>query len=211
MSAYATLISDAQRFCAELKENNTKAWFADHKARYEAELKRPALMLLDEVAAELAKDYETPFTTKLFRIHRDVRFSKDKSPYNAHLHMLWSQTGRADGPGWFFGISPDYVRIGWGWMVFSKDQLTTWRQAIDGPYGAGIDKAIMAMGMEPNAPELKRVPTPHDKDHPLAHHLRRKSLVVWSNLGAGAALKQELISGFAQVKPLYAELDDLMS
>jgi hypothetical protein len=95
-------------------------------------------------------------------------------------------------------------------MGFSKDQLSTWRHAIDGPYGAGIEAAIKATGMEPAEPELKRVPAPHDKDHPLATHLRRKSLAVWSDVTDTGDVRTSLLDIFARIRPLYEELDDLM-
>jgi uncharacterized protein (TIGR02453 family) len=68
---------------------------------------------------------------KVFRIHRDVRFSKDKTPYNTHLHMMWSRGGEAKAPAWFFGAAPDYLTFGMGVMGLEKDTLTRYRQMID--------------------------------------------------------------------------------
>jgi uncharacterized protein (DUF2461 family) len=72
-----------------------------------------------------------PHVPKVFRIHRDVRFSKDKTPYNTHLHLLWSRRRGGERPAWFFGASPDYLTFGMGVMGLEKDTLTRFRQMID--------------------------------------------------------------------------------
>ncbi|MDJ0628100.1 MAG: TIGR02453 family protein [Rhodobacter sp.] len=208
MSDPAALVADARAFLGALARNNSRDWFQAHRADYDAKLKEPAQRLLADLAERLGRTTGEPMTTKLFRIHRDVRFSKDKTPYNTHLHMLWQQSSHRDGPGWFYGIGLDYLRTGWGWMSFTPAQLSTWRDAVDGPYGAGIDAAIAACGMEIGGPELKRVPAPHAKDHPLAEHLRRKSLVLWSDPPDGAA--GSLMAEFARIEPLRKALSGLL-
>lgn len=75
----ANLIEDAQSFLAELAQNNTRDWFAEHKIRYAMRLKRPAELLVAQVARWL-EDREGQIRGKLFRPQRDVRFSKDKTP-----------------------------------------------------------------------------------------------------------------------------------
>lgn len=114
---FATLISDSRAFLNALADNNTKDWFNDNKPTYEAQLRAPALALLDTMAASLEKQSGQVPSTKLFRPHRDVRFSKDKTPYHLHLHMLWSTPP----VGYFFGIGRDYLSVGGGIMGFDKD------------------------------------------------------------------------------------------
>lgn len=175
---FADLIPDARAFLAGLAQNNSRDWFTAHKEEYEATLKHPALLLLDQLAAQLKAQGEQTVTTKLFRPHRDVRFSKDKTPYNSHLHMLW-QVGQA---ALFFGVAPDYVTFGGGVMAFDKNQLTNWRAAVDSDTGgdiANLTQTLMAQGYTPDAAELKRVPAPYDKDHPRAELLRHKSFKLW--------------------------------
>ncbi|MEO1732851.1 MAG: TIGR02453 family protein [Pseudomonadota bacterium] len=176
-----TLVHDARRFCADLAGNNTKDWFNAQKPIYESQLKAPAQTLLDIVAADLTRTFATPWVTKLFRAHRDVRFSKDKRPYNTHLHMLWSRKEGAP-VGLFFGIAPDYVSVGGGIMGFDKVQLTEWRRALDTDLASEVHAAVEAAAMHGFAlrdPELKRVPPPFAKDHPAESLLRRKGLVAW--------------------------------
>lgn len=87
---FASLIPDARRFLGELFENNSRDWFAGQKSRYDADLKIPATLLLDQIAQDVGRATGATLTPKLFRAHRDVRFSKDKTPYHTHLHLLWA-------------------------------------------------------------------------------------------------------------------------
>ena len=170
---FATLIFDSRAFLNTLADNNSKDWFAEHKATYESQLKSPALALLDTVSASLEKHTGQVPSTKFFRPHRDVRFSKDKTPYHLHLHMLWSTPPT----GFFFGIGRDYLSVGGGIMRLDKDKLTRWRALVDGINGAKIAAALddlQTQGARMDSPELKRVPAPFDKDHPQAALLKRK-------------------------------------
>jgi len=183
---FAHLISEARIFLAELSANNSKDWFGDQKSRYDVQLKTPALLFLDQIAAQSGRDLGCALTPKLFRAHRDVRFSKDKTPYHTHLHMLWT-LGRdqRQPPALFFGISPDYVTAGGGVMGFDKPGLVNWRSALDGPPGEEMEQALAAaqdQGFTMDEPELKRVPAPYAKDHARGDLLRRKGLAVWRRL-----------------------------
>lgn len=187
-AGFDTFIPDARRFLGALSRNNRRDWFRDHKARYDAELKAPAEHLLAALAGPLGALSGEAVSTKLFRPQRDVRFSKDKTPYHTHLHMLWTLPS---GPGWFFGIAPDYVTAGAGMMRFDKDQLPRYRAAVDGDAGDELAAILGGLGGRMDPPELKRVPAPFDKDHPRGDLLRRKSLVTWQD-GLEARLEGDL-------------------
>ena len=87
---FDTLIADTQRFVRALSANNSRDWFQANKSDYDKKLRDPAKALLEEMSPRLAELAGFPVTSKLFRPHRDVRFSKDKTPYNTHLHMMWT-------------------------------------------------------------------------------------------------------------------------
>lgn len=201
------LVGDARAFLGELALNNTRDWFTANRARYDRDLKDPAGRLLEQVAESIGPDTGT----KLFRPQRDVRFSRDKTPYTTHLHMLWTLPGGASPVGLFFGISPQYVTVGGGVMGFDKTALNAWRTALDGSRGAAIAgeiDALKAAGWRVSEPELKRVPAPHDKDHPWGEHLRRKSITVWSDLAGDRQLRPlaEIGSARARLTPLLDHL-----
>jgi len=183
---FARLIPDAQAFLSDLSGNNNRDWFTSQKSRYESALKAPALLLLDQVAHDLGRLSGQTLTPKLFRPHRDLRFSKDKTPYHTHLHMLWMiGPNNRQQPALFLGISPDYVKVGGGIMGFDKSALTDWRTAVDGRFGDNMRQTLddlATAGLAPDLPELKRVPAPFDKDHRHTDLLRRKSLTLWRDV-----------------------------
>lgn len=206
---FSALIPEARAFLAELADNNSRDWFAAAKPRYEAQLRRPAMLLLEQVAQRIG-----PGTgTKLFRPQRDLRFSKDKTPYHTHLHLLWTLPGDArQRPGLFFGIAPDYVSAGGGLMAFDKAVLAGWRAAADGPDGADIGtllESYRSRGLRIGAPELKRVPAPHPQDHPRAGLLRRKSLTAWRDAGTDELSDPPgfIEDTYNALRPLFALLD----
>ena len=181
---FAQLIPEAKTFLAELTENNSREWFHASKARYDAQLKTPSKLLQDQLSASLKKSTGFAVSTKLFRPQRDIRFSKDKTPYHTHLHMFWQVQGPLDF-GLFLGISPSYCKIGGGVMSFDKDQLQSWRDNLNSEQGPEIATALdrqEQQGFTAEEPELKRVPSAYDKDHPQADLLRRKSLTLWREL-----------------------------
>ena len=182
-----TLIHDARAFLDGLAGNNNRDWFQEHKKIYEKQLRDPAKALLATLAPRIEALTGYDVKTKLFRINRDVRFSKDKTPYNTHLHMMWTvAAGVRQDPVLFFGIGRDYVTVGGGMMEFSKDVLADWRKMVDldGARIAGLlAKAEEAgFGLSNWTPALKRVPPPFPKDHPHGALLKQKGLTLSGQL-----------------------------
>ncbi len=209
MSDYTTLVSDAEAFYGDLAVNNTKAWWQENKGTYDTKLKAPALALLEEISAPLATLSDLPVTPKLFRPHRDVRFSKDKTPYNTHLHMMWTLRSEApQNPVFFFGIGRDYVTTGAGIMGFDKPVLLNWRQMIDLDTDriVGVTNDLAAQGFKLREPALKRVPSPYDKDHPAAELLRMKGMVASRDVAGDGPLPAQIMAGFEALWPLNALL-----
>jgi uncharacterized protein (TIGR02453 family) len=217
VDTFANLIPDAQAFLVELSANNNRDWFNANKATYESTLKAPALLLIDQVAHDLGRQSGQVLRPKLFRPHRDVRFSKDKTPYHTHLHMLWKIGGTGEktdrDPALFLGISPDYVRIGGGMMGFDKTTLPRWRALVDGDFGDHVQAeldTLAAQGLTPNDPPLKRVPSPFAKDHRHGALLRRKGLAVWGDLSAPQTKAPQLAMSelFQTLVPLMELMQD---
>lgn len=211
---FASLISDAQNFLDEVAANNNRDWFNEHKARYESDLKAPALLMLDQVAHDLGRQSSQGFTPKLFRPYRDVRFSKDKTPYQTHLHMMWMiDAARGPKPALFFGVSPDYVSLGGGIMTFDKPGLIIWRQAVDGAFGDALQSLLddlAAQGLTPHEPPLKRVPAPYAKDHRHGALLRRKGMAVWRDVDRSdyGAPQKAIADLFAAIQPMLALMQE---
>ena len=205
-----SLVPSARTFYMALEANNTKDWWQENRATYDDVLKPGALELLNRMQEPLAQITGAPVTAKLFRPHRDVRFSKDKRPYNTHLHMMWQMTGDARQlPVFFFGIGLDYVTAGAGMMVFEKPVLEDWRKFVDLDTDriTGIITDVTAKGYTLRPPELKRVPPSYDKDHPAAELLRQKGLTVSGELPEDTTdLPKALTAAFSDLWPINALL-----
>ncbi|MCB1335040.1 MAG: TIGR02453 family protein [Roseivivax sp.] len=201
----AGLIGDARTYLAELDAQNTRDWFTAQKARYETALRDPALALLETLAPQIAEMAGAPVTTKLFRPQRDVRFSRDKTPYHTHLHMMWSAPG---GCGWFFGIAPSHATAGAGVMTLEGAALDRWRAAVDSAEGAQLQAAVAQGGWRVDEPALKRVPAPYPADHPRGALLRHKGFVVWQDGLADATGAADLAAIFAAMAPVTKWLGD---
>ena len=176
-------------FLAGLQANNDRAWFDEHRGDYETLFKEPAR---DFVAAmsgrlgEIAEDLsaEPKIGRSIHRINRDTRFSKDKTPYNTHLHFVfWRGAKPAGSSGFHFVIGSDRVGSGVGNWAFSPDQLTRFRNAVADPgKGAALAEAIKTgladPGMILDPPALKRVPPGFDAEARHADLLKHKGIVV---------------------------------
>ena len=199
------LITTAQRFYADLAANNAKSWWDENRGTYDTALKPAALELLDDLAQNIADIAGEPIKSKLFRPHRDVRFSKDKTPYKTHLHMMWTyDSGARQNPVFFFGIGINYVTVGAGMMGFDKPVLEDWRKFVDLDTKRimGIMDGIANHGFHLREPALKRVPTAYPADHPAGHLLRMKGCVATTDIGNPADLRSAILQGVKNVAPL---------
>ncbi|MEM9359201.1 MAG: DUF2461 domain-containing protein [Pseudomonadota bacterium] len=206
---------NAVSFLAELKENNNRTWFTEHKSVFEDVIQQPAKELCAHMCAQLEKLTGAAHVSKIFRVHRDVRFSKDKSPYKPHLHILFRTMEEPQGglghPAWFFGLESDRLAVGCGIFSFEKEALIAFRERVAGDDGASLDKTLarlMAQGFRLRDPELKKVPSGFPKDHPRADLLLRKGLTVWGDHSGGpaAAMSPKLIPStialYRKMKPV---------
>lgn len=172
--------TDTVTFLTELHANNNRDWFKQHKSRYEQFIKGPANEFCNLMCQELQQITAKSHGTKIFRVHRDVRFSKDKTPYNAHLHISFLPAGHQ--AAWFFGLDRTKLTVGAGLFAFDKTELETYRNRVaaeDRTQLAEILETLLQKGFRVPEPELKRVPAGFDKDHARSDLLRRKGLAAW--------------------------------
>jgi uncharacterized protein (TIGR02453 family) len=180
-----TLLSrDTIDFLTALRIHNDRQWFDTRRADYEAHLKLAGARFADAVNTRLADATGEAHEFRIFRIHRDIRFSNDKTPYNAHLRMSFSPGGscRSGGPTWMIGLDPDGLTIGAGIFSFSGPQQESWRESVAGAGGETIAALLYRLensGVRIGEPELKRVPAPYPSDHVRAGLLRHKGMTAW--------------------------------
>ena len=125
---------EAMSFLAGLRDNNDRDWFTAHRATYDRAIKGAGEHLLAALEPALSELIGRPVSGKIFRIHRDVRFSKDKRPYNAHLHIAFpARVGEMTACGYFFALEPERVVVGAGGFDFSGPVLDAYRAAAADP------------------------------------------------------------------------------
>jgi uncharacterized protein (TIGR02453 family) len=212
---------EAMRFLRDLRANNDRDWFTAHRQTYDQAIRGPAEAFLAQLEPALASLIGGPVTGKIFRIHRDVRFAKDKSPYNTHLHIAFPARGGggdAVACGYFFALEPDHVTLGAGGFDFAGPVLDAYRAAVADPAkGATLERILGKLtkaGLRIEGATLKRVPQPYAQDHPRGGLLRRKGLHVWRDVTdpaviTGKALFPEVIASFETLAPLVKWLSGL--
>lgn len=178
---------DTFRFLTDLEANNSKDWFDAHRADYEAHWKEAALDFIADISSDVAaRDpalrAEAKLNKSLRRINRDVRFSKDKSPYAARLHMVfWSGDHPNRSPGVHIVLNSHGVGYGAGQFGLEPAALKRIRERIVSAEGdallAAFDAAA-AVGCRVGEPDLARLPKGFEAEGPRATLLRYKSFVA---------------------------------
>jgi uncharacterized protein (TIGR02453 family) len=192
---------EALDFYEALEADNSKTYWTARKAVYEKTILDPMAELVEELAPEFGE-------TKIFRPYRDVRFSKDKSPYKTHI-------GAMVGSG-YIQLSARGLAAGDGMYGMDPGQLDRYRQAVanDVP-GGELDRIVAAIRQQEisveGRDELKTAPRGYPADHPRIGLLRCKGLVAWKEwpvepwLETAAARDQ--VAGFLRTaRPLSAWL-----
>ncbi len=174
-------------FLAGLQADNSKAWFDAHRGDYDDHYIGPAkefVAAAGEALAEIAPDVraEPKVNGSIFRINRDIRFSKDKRPYKDHLDMwFWEGDDRkAAVSGFFLRILPDEIGIGVGSHGFDRDRLAAYRAAAADPTsGATLLEAVAATeraGFAVKGEHYKKVPAGFEAEGETARLLRYSGL-----------------------------------
>lgn len=150
MSTFKGFPKETTEFLRQLSDTNDKSWFDAHRDDYQACYVEPALAFVAAIGARLQKispgvSFEPKINGSLFRINRDVRFSKDKRPYKDHIDLwFWHGDKRGwDSPGFFFRMLADKLILGAGMHRFEKPQLEKFRGAVvDARAGKALTKTV---------------------------------------------------------------------
>jgi len=215
--AFAGFPGGAMKFLAELARNNERAWFAEHKQRYEELVREPALDFIQAMGQPIAdiapRFVAVPKKTggSLMRPYRDTRFSKDKTPYKTNVGIQFRHEFAKDvhAPGFYVHIHPEEVFLAVGSWRPAPEALRAIRERIaEAPdaWTTAWDNAGFRRRFEPAGESLKRAPRGFDRDHPLACDLKRKDFVAVRNLDpavvATPRLQREAAASFAAAVPL---------
>jgi uncharacterized protein (TIGR02453 family) len=178
------------KFYADLTKNNSKKWFESHREDYDNYVMEPSRAFVTALGDRLGKlapgIIADPRVNKsIFKIHRDVRFSKDKTPFKTHLG-LWFWDGvlpRMECSGFYFHLEPPNLMLGVGLYMFPKEHLDQYRKSIindkTGDQLIRVVKKITAGNIyKLGGTQGKKVPRGFDPDHKHADYLLYKGLYV---------------------------------
>jgi len=206
-------------FLRGLRKHNDKAWFDAHRADYDTYFIDAAKELVAALAPKLQKIdaaivAEPRVNGSIMRINRDIRFSKDKSPYKDHLD-LWFWSGKNKGwdtSGFFFRLTPDTLMLGAGMHGFMPPVLARYRRAVldpkKGPALARIVAQVRKAGYEVGGQTYKKTPAGVPADHPRADLTKHSGLYAgWSGKHPkelhGPKLVDFVTKHFASTAPLH--------
>ncbi|WP_134088967.1 DUF2461 domain-containing protein [Olivibacter sp. XZL3] len=193
-------------FLANLKENNNREWFQENRAEYDSahqnvkDFVAACITALSKIDLYISEDI--PVSKCLFRIYRDTRFSKDKTPYKNWFGAGISVAGRKlNGPEYYLHIEPGNSFIAGGYWRPEKDHLASIRQEID--YNGDQFRQIIsspnftALCVLNDDDKLKKAPAGYDPSHPDIEFLKLKSFTASSALSDA-----ELSAGDEAIKRL---------
>jgi uncharacterized protein (TIGR02453 family) len=199
---------EALEFYAGLERDNAKPYWEAHRELYETAVRDPMEDLIEELSGEFGLG-------KVFRPYRDVRFSKDKTPYKTQCAALLRQD-RAKLGGFYVELSSAGLRLGGGAWHFEPDAMRRIRAAIDddarGRKLQEIAARLEEEGMPLYQPELKTAPRGFPKDHPRIELLRRKRFAAMAVLEPGRWLHSRkaldrVADGWRRTLPLHDWLE----
>ncbi|MEN9523788.1 MAG: hypothetical protein RL065_2165 [Bacteroidota bacterium] len=199
-------------FLKKLKSNNNKEWFDKNRKEYEsakAEMKKLCDAIINEVGKFDKNIAGLESKNCLFRINRDIRFSKDKSPYKTNMGAYFSKHGKNNGVGgYYFHLEPGKSFIGGGMYGAMPEQLKAVRQEID--YNLSDFKKIISSStfkkMYPDleGEKLKNAPKGYEESNPAVDFLKHKNMYVSSAFSDEELMDENFNKSFAvKAKVLY--------
>lgn len=177
------------RFFEKLKKNNNKDWFQSKKDLYEAHVKHPSMefvMAMGEKLKRLSPGVQAipKVNQSLFRINRDIRYSKNKTPYKTNLGILFWEgpRKRMECSGFYFHIGDRKLFLGVGMHIFTPDLLKKYRTAVidkkEGPKLTRAIKSVSKKGYTIGTVHYKRISRDYDPHHVRAQYLLHNGLTA---------------------------------
>ncbi|TMC10724.1 MAG: DUF2461 domain-containing protein [Chloroflexi bacterium] len=200
MATFKGWPEDFQRFFIGLELDNSKKYFEANRRTYEDSVKGPMAALLESLEPDFGPG-------KVFRANRDIRFSKDKSPYKTNIAADVGMGAK----GGYLSLDARGFTVATGRYMMSSEEIAKFRKKVaadgSGAKLAAIVSRLEKSGYDIGGEELKRVPPPWPQDHPRAELLRRKSLYVWKNYGlkpwlGSSSARKYVVKTWTDAQPL---------
>jgi uncharacterized protein (TIGR02453 family) len=203
-------------FLIQLKENNNREWFSEHKKAFEIEQKL-AKTFFTSVGEQLGK-IDSIERIQIFRIYRDVRFSKDKLPYKNHFSVGFTRTKPLLRGGYYLHIEPGGSFVGGGFWEPNPVDLYRIRKEFEMD-----DEEIRTIIADPNfkkffgelkGEELKTAPKGFDKTHPAIDLIRKKQYLLTRSFSDKEVFapnfKEDVLATFQAMQPFFNYMSEVL-
>jgi uncharacterized protein (TIGR02453 family) len=200
---------EAIGFLKKLKKNNNRVWFQRHKDEYEDRVRFPMQCLIATLAQrmiDVAPEIEFNPKRSIFRIYRDVRFSKNKAPYKTNIAASFELRGKrkpTETPGLYVGIEPGEIFVGGGLYMPTGEQLKAIRHSMttkpDEFLEVVRDRRFRREFGEIEGEKLLKAPLGYPKDHPMIEYLRYRQFYVGKVYGDAACYAGSFVDTVAAV------------
>lgn len=202
-------------FLRALERHNDREWFKAHRDRYESQVRNPAIAFVERMAGALpafAPEALASPRASLFRIHRDTRFSPDKSPFKTNVGMIfpWRGLARHEGAGFYVEVATSRALVAGGLYAPQPAPLRAVRQHIAADperFRAIVEaRSFKTAFNQLEGERLTRVPAGFARDHPAGEYLMFRQFLAWREYPADVALSPrffaEVVRRFRQMAPL---------
>jgi len=202
MAGFPGFPKEGMQFLSTLQRNNRREWFQPRKHTYDEQVKAPMANLVTALNSEMmrfAPDYVNEPAKAIYRIYRDTRFSKDKTPYKTHIAAIFPRRGleKHGGGGLYFSVSAKEIEVAGGVYMPGPETLLAIRTHM-AEHHEEFRKIIRSKKLrtlmgEMHGDQLTRVPKGFPGDHPAADLLRYKQWLVYVMLDAKLATAAQLL------------------
>jgi len=207
------VLSSSVSFFKKLKKNNNRDWFAENKPKFkELELEIKAF---GEELKDRLNEFDNVDRFKLFRIYRDVRFSKDKTPFKTHFGLTWHRTKPLYRGGYYLHISPGKNFLACGFWDPNPNDLKRIRKEIE--YDAKelrdiiSSKEFFSVWGNLEGSELKTAPRNFDKNHPNIDLIRKKQFIFSISYSDEEVCEPQFINKLENALKMVRPFTDYMS
>ncbi len=207
MSKMLSFPYNTQNFLKQLAKNNSKEWFEKNREAFNNDFLQPAVQFVVDIGEKLQtivpEIMAVPKVDKsIFRLHRDIRFSKDKSPFKTNLGIfLWEGKEKKQSPGFYFHIEPKLFFLGSGTYMLENEKLKIFRNAVYNPemgkeLNDAVKKVLKNKKYQLGGKYFKRVPKGYDPEYPYAEYLLHNGFYVYYESADFSELKNPLEFSF---------------
>jgi len=204
-------------FCKALAKNNNREWFKSNKEKYD--LAKTNAKEFQADLLEALQKIDVIEKTKMFRIHRDVRFSKDKTPYNPDFRFSFSREGVHRRGGYYLRVAPGNTFIACGFWGPDPKDLKLIRNHIaqdDKPMRKILNsKKFKDTFGELEGDQVKSAPKGFSKDHHAIDLLRFKQFIVSRKIDDKVVLtkdfKKEIIKSYKSIRPYFDYMTEILT